>query len=305
MASYMNERAVEKKVLTLEGLTTYNTNLLKKVDEKDTASLNSAKSYTDALKNGQVNTNKTDIAALKTGKADKATTLAGYGISDAYTKAQTDAKITTEIGKAGHLKREIVTQLPEPTAADEHTIYMVAKAAKEGQNEYDEYMVVTVEGTKKLEKIGDSKVDLTNYATKAEVSTAKQEAIDTASGDATTKANKALTDAKAYSDGLAKNYATAAQGAKADSAVQQADVVSGTGNGTISVKGTDVPVKGLKSAAYTDSAAYEKAGSVSALEKGQVATNKNDITAIKGRLDTLEGVSYVEISEEEILALFA
>lgn len=305
MASYMNERAVEKKVLTLEGLTTYNTNLLKKVDEKDTASLNSAKSYTDALKNGQVNTNKTDIAALKTGKADKTTTLAGYGISDAYTKAQTDAKITTEIGKAGHLKREIVTQLPEPTAADEHTIYMVAKAAKEGQNEYDEYMVVTVEGTKKLEKIGDSKVDLTNYATKAEVSTAKQEAIDTASGDATTKANKALTDAKAYSDGLAKNYATAAQGAKADSAVQQADVVSGTGNGTISVKGTDVPVKGLKSAAYTDSAAYEKAGSVSALEKGQVATNKNDITAIKGRLDTLEGVSYVEISEEEILALFA
>ena len=67
MGSYIDERAVEKKILTLEGLTTYNTNLLKKVDEKDTAILNQAKVYTDALKNGQVTTNKTDIAALKTG----------------------------------------------------------------------------------------------------------------------------------------------------------------------------------------------------------------------------------------------
>ena len=305
MASYMDERAVEKKILTLEGLTTYNTNLLKKVDEKDTAILNQAKSYTDALKNGQVNTNKTDIASLKTGKADKSTTLAGYGINNAFTKEETKNEIKTEIGKAGHLKREIVTQLPEPSAADEHTIYMVAKSAKEGQNEYDEYMVVNVQGVKKLEKIGDSKVDLTNYALKTEVATAKQEAINTAAGDATTKANKALQDAKKYSDGLAPNYATAAQGSKADTALQKNSITSGTANGSIAVGGSDVLVKGLKSAAYTDATAYEKAGAVSALEKGQVATNKNDITAIKGRLDTLEGVKYVEISEEEILALFA
>lgn len=36
--------------------------------------------------------NATDIAALKTGKADKATTLAGYGITNAYTKDETDGK---------------------------------------------------------------------------------------------------------------------------------------------------------------------------------------------------------------------
>lgn len=45
-------------------------------------------------------------------------------------------------------------------------------------------------------------------------------------------------------------YATAAQGAKADSALQKADIVSGSGNGTIAVDGTDVAVKGLASAAY-------------------------------------------------------
>ena len=32
------------------------------------------------------------------GKADKATTLSGYGITDAYTKNQVDAAIQTAIG---------------------------------------------------------------------------------------------------------------------------------------------------------------------------------------------------------------
>ena len=40
-----------------------------------------------------------EIAGLKSSKADKATTLAGYNIGDAYTKTETDGKITTEIGK--------------------------------------------------------------------------------------------------------------------------------------------------------------------------------------------------------------
>lgn len=51
-------------------------------------------------------------------------------------------------------------------------------------------------------------------------------------------------------------YATAAQGALADSALQPADIVTGTANGTISVDGTNVAVKGLGSAAYTASSNY-------------------------------------------------
>lgn len=61
----------------------------------------------------------------------------------------------------------------------------------------------------------------------ADINTAKTEAISTAAGDATAKADKALADAKAYADGLATNYATAAQGAKADTAVQPADLGTG------------------------------------------------------------------------------
>lgn len=51
------------------------------------------------------------------------------------------------------------------------------------------------------EAIGASKTDLTSV-----IATAKSEAISTASSDATTKANKALADAKEYVDGLAANY---------------------------------------------------------------------------------------------------
>ena len=137
------------------------------------------------------------------------------------------------------------------------------------------------------------------------MATAKQEAINTSSADATSKANKALADAKKYADGLGKNSWTAAQGAKADSAVQGSDIKTGTANGSISVKGTNVHiVKGLGSAAYTESTAYEKAGSVNALANGQVTTNKNDIATLKEQVTNLQTASLTEVTLSEIEALF-
>lgn len=58
--------------------------------------------------------------------------------------------------------------------------------------------------------------------------------------------------------------ATAAQGAKADSALQQADITEGATNGSIAVKGVNVAVHGLGSAAYTNSDAYDAKGSADA-----------------------------------------
>lgn len=316
----------QQKFLDLTGLTSYDKKSKTTMDTKDAATLASAKSYAnslgsnydpagtaqskvDTLEKGQVTTNKNDIATLKTGKADKSTTLAGYGIGDAYTKGQTDSAIKSAIANSGHLKRTIVTQLPEASAADEHTIYMIKKSSPDGTNAYDEYMVVNEDGQKKLEKVGDSKVDLTNYATKTEVQTAKSEAINTASGDATTKANKALSDAKSYADGLAENYATAAQGAKADTALQKASITSGATNGSIAVGGTDVAVKGLGSAAYVATTAFDAAGvaesKVNALSAGQVTTNKNNIASLRTDVDNLKSTTYVAITTEEIDALFA
>lgn len=58
----------------------------------------------------------------------------------------------------------------------------------------------------------------------------------------------------------AADFATAAQGALADSALQKADITTGSANGTIAVEGANVAVKGLGSAAFTESSAYATAG---------------------------------------------
>lgn len=83
--------------------------------------------------------------------------------------------------------------------------------------------------------------------------------------------------AKDYADGLAGNYATAAQGSLADSALQPADITSGSANGTISVDGSNVAVTGLGSAAYTEASAYDAAGAANtALTNAKAYAN--DIT---------------------------
>lgn len=272
-----------KKYLDLEGLTTYDENIKAKITEDDTSTLEAAKAYSDsladnydpagtaatlveALEDGQVATNTSAISALQSGKADKATTLEGYGITDAYTKSQTDSAISTAVANADHLKREIVASLPEVESADEHTIYMVGTGTGSQDSVYEEYMLINGG----FEKIGSSEVDLTNYALKTYVDQAESDAVATAGTNADSKIaakvgeigsgtvkdyvdqaeSDAVDSAKSYADGLASNYATAAQGAKADTALQKADITSGTANGTITVDGTDVAVKGLASAAY-------------------------------------------------------
>lgn len=286
------------------------------------AKADSATKKTEAIKAAaaettkQVTAAKTELQANIDKKANKATTLAGYGIADAYTKDEANTAIAAAVANAHHLKREIVSVLPEVSEANEDTIYMVpdagsTDAAGSNKSVYTEYMLVN--GA--FERIGTSDVDLGNYFTKDQVtdaiSTAKGEAatdaqtkadaakaaaIATAAADATTKADaaqaaaiteagkkadKALKDAKAYSDGLAKNYATAAQGAKADSAVQAADVVSGTANGTISVKGSDVAVKGLGSAAYQNSGAFDASGAAAgALTKAKAYADTKKTEAV-------------------------
>lgn len=72
------------------------------------------------------------------------------------------------------------------------------------------------------------------------------------------------------------DLATIRSGAAAGAtALQKADIVTGTANGTISVDGSDVAVKGLGTAAYTASTAYDASGAASAAE-----------TAAKGYTDT-------------------
>lgn len=292
--------------------------------------LSDAKAYTDTEVAKKANAEHaheiadvTDLQTTLDGKANKATDLAGYGITNAYTKGETDSAIAQAVANADHLKREIVEELPDAGSADEHTIYMVGDGEGEGNQKYEEFMLIN--GA--FEKIGDSAVDLTNYALKTEVATAKQEATQAAATDATQKANTAEQNAKTYADGLigALDVTDAEVKGQYVSAVSEVDgkvvvsrkqlpakpvIAEGATNGTISVDGADVPVHGLKSAAYTDASDYataEQGGKAdTALQKADIVTGTaNGTIAVDGSDVAVKGLGSAAYTEANAYATAA
>lgn len=73
-------------------------NFVAKVTGKDLSTNDFTDSYKSALDNLS-----TDLS----GKADVATTIAGYGITDAYTKTETDSAINTALGSVYKIKGTI------------------------------------------------------------------------------------------------------------------------------------------------------------------------------------------------------
>ena len=248
-----------------------------KADLEHTHEIADVTGLQDAL-NGKANTVHTHttaqvdgLDAALAGKADKATTLEGYGITDAYTKGQTDSKIAEAIAAAPHLKREIVQDLPAVGSADANTIYMVPQGGSTSDpgtaaSHYNEYMLIN--GA--FELIGSSQVDLTGYATETFVTNAIN-ALDVAD---TAVANQYVSQV-VETDG--KIAVTRAE-------LPVKSVTEGSANGTISVNGADVNVHGLGSAAYTDAADYEAAGAaaaaVAALDKADSAQAGQYVSAV-------------------------
>lgn len=83
---------------------------------------------------------------------------------DVYSKKEVETYVAQQIAGAGHLKRVMVEQLPDTSTAQANTIYMIKKTsggiASWGKNIYEEYMVIEGE----WELLGNSQVDLTDYA---------------------------------------------------------------------------------------------------------------------------------------------
>jgi hypothetical protein len=115
-----------------------------------------------AIKRVTMNTLGYLVDEIKNRYAAKATTLAGYGITDGMTATEINNAIATAISNADHLQREVVdsTASIDLKAADaDKKIYMVKNSSGANGNSYDEYMVVN--GA--LEKVGDWAVDLSGY----------------------------------------------------------------------------------------------------------------------------------------------
>ena len=90
------------------------------------------------------------------GKANKATTLAGYGITDAMTAEQITNAINDAIGSVTGISFEVVDSLP--STGESGKIYLVSHAHG-AKDQYDEYIYYNGE----WEKIGSTDIDLSNY----------------------------------------------------------------------------------------------------------------------------------------------
>ena len=83
---------------------------------------------------------------------------------------QTKAEILTLISEKGKLKKEVVTNLPSASTADENTMYLVATAKG-----FAEWIVIN----ETWEKLGDtSDIDLTQYVKHTDITTVSNAEID-------------------------------------------------------------------------------------------------------------------------------
>ncbi len=102
------------------------------------------------------------------GKADKATTLEGYGITDAYTKTETNTAISTAVANSKHASLKIAESNPtaEGFVGEDDVIYLW-KVTEKDKTYYDMY--IKIDG--KMTLIDDTRMDLSDYVTKTLLST--------------------------------------------------------------------------------------------------------------------------------------
>lgn len=301
----------ENKFLDLIGLTLYDTLSKGEMDKKDAEMLKQAKAYSDSLSTNYdpAGTAQSKVDALANGAVKQNTqaiaTLNGTGVgSVSKTVADAVAKIVADAPESFNTLKEISDWITTHSSSASDMNSQI-QTNKTGIANLVKLVGTLPESTEATTIVGyiDSLIEGVDFS--QEIATAKTEAISTASADATTKANKALADSKKYTETYS---ATKAQGAKADTALQKASIVSGTTNGSISVSGTDVSVKGLGGAAFVEKTAFDAAGTGAAeakkLADGAVAKNTSDINELRQKVDTLPTDTYVEITTEEIQGLF-
>ena len=119
--------------------------------------------------------NKTDIDGRLTTVTEEIAKKANA--AEVYTKDEADLAIDAAVAGASHLTRQIVTAqelaafIANPATASDNVIYMQKFSSGEGKDNYKEYMRFGTEGSYSIELIGDTSVDLTDYAKTADVNT--------------------------------------------------------------------------------------------------------------------------------------
>lgn len=215
---------------------------------------------------------------------------------DVYTKEETNTAIATAIAGVDHLKRIIVNSKNDIDVNAEDAdlfIYMVPTGLQVDDDKYDEYVVI--DGI--IEKVGSWEVDLSNYATKTELSN-----LDTK----VNTLSEVVTDNKEDLDEKILNLkndledeverATAAEAANAAEIQKKADKAT-----TLEGYGiTDTYTKSEITKLIGDITGGESAADVKAqLEEFKSNTNTT-LQAIRGDLDKLQGAepNYISSVDE-------
>lgn len=237
LATKTEVEAVDNKVDT-------NTASIEAINDASTGILKKSQDYTDVSVASAVADVKSSLASALTYKGQKAT----------------ESELPTTDNKCGD-------------------VWNVATTSKGTSAEYVWIITDESSGAGHWEELGTA-LDLSAYAEKTDVAndiaTAKNEAVSTASADATTKANQALTDAKAYSDQLDTAM---------DARVDAIESVIGTGSSV------DEKIANAKSEAIESAKTYSD-GLNTAMDT-RVAS-----------LETIVGEGVTEIPEASIRALF-
>lgn len=94
-------------------------------NKADSATTLAGYGITDAYTKSEIDSKGFLTSSSIANKADKATTLSGYGITDAYTKTQVDSKLSSVYKPAGNT---LFANLPTPSASNLGNVYSMMDA---------------------------------------------------------------------------------------------------------------------------------------------------------------------------------
>ena len=189
------------------------------------------------------------------------------------------------------------------TASATHALKTEVEAVADALEEYEDahagdYTNAQIDAAIKV--VSDNVAALNDtYATDTELATAIENEVTRANGAYAAKSLE-TTVSQHVADTVA--HTTSTEKALWNAALQASDIATGTDNGTIKVKGSDVAVKGLGSAAYTEASAYDVSGAAAGVQtklNEEVARATAAEQALEARIN-----EFTEITESEIDALF-
>lgn len=166
-----------------------------------------------------------DIQNLQTGKADKATTLEGYGITDAMTATAITEAIQTAIAATGHASFKKVNEVPTAETAQDNILYLVMNA---DTGFYDIYAKVDTE----VVRLDDVSVNLDDYSTTEQMN----EAIATAIINKVDKVDGKGLSTEDFTTALKEKLVALPEGAEANYVKSVSDEFTVSTEGKLEVK---------------------------------------------------------------------